>query len=87
MSSVDELLTVLETSERLVNVLVVRDVVTFIDAGRLVVRRHPERLNSERNEVRELVDDTAKVAQSVSVVVLERSGVDLSERESEGGQL
>jgi hypothetical protein len=82
VSGVDKLLAVFKASKRLMNVLVVRDVVSLVHARTLVVRRDPESFNSEGNEVRKLVDNAAKVTQAVAVVVFEGGRVDLKRRES-----
>ena len=60
-----------------VDVAVVVHVVATVSERRGIERAHPHRINTERCEVRNFGDDSAKVTDSVAVGVLERTGIDL----------
>src|SRR5439155_17269255 len=67
----------LERAELRVDRGVVRDVVAEVGQRRGVERREPERVDAEPDEVVEALHDPAEVADTISVGVLERPGVDL----------
>jgi hypothetical protein len=68
---------VVERTEQRIDIAVVGDVVPGVGLGGDIERREPECIDLERSEIVQVLDDTAKVADAVTVGVGERARVDL----------
>jgi hypothetical protein len=73
----DQRVEIAERAEHRVDVAVVRDVVTEIEHRRAEEGRDPDRVDPERRDIGQALDDAGEVADAVAVRILEAARIDL----------
>ena len=73
----DQLVHIGKSAEHGVNILIIGNIITVVILGRAVYRRKPDSVNSQHLKVVQLLNDSLKIADPVSVAVAETSGINL----------
>src|ERR1700730_6369536 len=75
----DQRIEIVQRAKYRIDVQIVGDVVAKVGHGRRENRRQPDRINSEIEEIRQTIDDSRQIADSVAIRVLKRPWINLVE--------